>query len=130
MALADYCAFHLYLANAALFLYQVSNQGSIEYSDCAEAGKYFGACLNQVTQRLEDQSDRVSPGLITTILGLLCYNVSPLKFVLASQYRDILQVCRGRWDGTQMHMNALERIMQLRGGFHGLESNALFFTIW
>ena len=76
IALVDYSAFHLYLANAALFLFQVSNKSSIEYGDCVEAGQYFGTCLAQLARRLGDQSDNTSPGLITTILGLLCYNVS------------------------------------------------------
>ncbi|KIV90794.1 hypothetical protein PV10_05402 [Exophiala mesophila] len=113
IALVDSSAFHLYLANAALFLFQVSNKSSIEYGDCVEAGQYFGTCLAQLARRIGNQSDSTSPGLITTILGLLCYNS-----------------CRGRWDMTQIHMDALERIMQLRGGFHGLESNVLFFTAW
>lgn len=75
MAVADYSSFHLSLANAALFLNQMVNQGGLEYNDCSESLNYFNVCLKQVSQRLGNNFDCISEGLLTTILGFLCHDV-------------------------------------------------------
>lgn len=75
MALADHSAFKLSMANASMFLAQRKDPDGFRYEACSESLKYFGQCLSLVTKRLEDPKDRVSEGVITTILGLICHDV-------------------------------------------------------
>jgi hypothetical protein len=75
MAVVDRSAYYLSLANAAMFLNQVMNGGNFEYSDCVESSKYYTECLNQITRRLGCRMERVSEGVITTVLGFICHDV-------------------------------------------------------
>jgi len=79
MAVVDSSAFYLSLANAALFLSRVNQQGGLEYSDCIESANYYSECLNQVTKRLASRTEGISQGVITTILGFLCHDVRTLS---------------------------------------------------
>ena len=77
MAVVDCTAFYLSLANAALFFHQMTQHKGREHSDFEESSKYLSLCLNEVTKRLGTDSDNVSDGVITTVLGFLCHNVRP-----------------------------------------------------
>ncbi|KIX06765.1 uncharacterized protein Z518_04741 [Rhinocladiella mackenziei CBS 650.93] len=102
MAVVDYSAF-----------YQITNHSGTEYSDCVESARYFSTCLNQIAQRLGSKTDSISQGVITTILGFLCHDS-----------------CLGKWDRWAIHMDGLENILQLRGGFQILSTNTSMFTSW
>jgi hypothetical protein len=76
MAVVDRTAFYLSLANAALFFHQITQQRiRSEYSDFEESSKYLGLCLNEVALRLDQESNNVSDGVVTTVLGFLCHDV-------------------------------------------------------
>ncbi|EXJ67458.1 uncharacterized protein A1O5_09471 [Cladophialophora psammophila CBS 110553] len=113
MAVIDCTAFYLSLANAALFFHQMAQRKGCEHSDFEESSAYLSLCLNQVTERLGKESDHVSDGVITTILGFLCHDSSV-----------------GRWDRFDVHMKGLKDILRLRGGFQALNRTVVMFTSW
>jgi len=78
MAIADRSAFYLCLANGALFYHQMTQGSGLEYSDSEESAGYFGHCTSQLAQRLGDEDDGVSEGVITTVIGFLCHDASSL----------------------------------------------------
>lgn len=90
LASTDATAFYLYLANAALLHSQITLQ-----DNSSESAKYFGICLNQVVERLQEETAKVSPGLMLVIVGFACYDVSYLS-------------CRVLWAWT--HTKSLRRI--------------------
>ncbi len=79
MAVVDCTAFYLSLANAALFFHQITGGKGLEYSDSEESSHYLSLCLKQLGQRIEQESERASQGVITTILGFLCHDVCALN---------------------------------------------------
>jgi len=114
MALLDPSSYYLCLANAALFMDQhVTRRTSLEYTDSVESTKYYSKCLTQVTRQLACQSQSISEGVITTVLGFVCHSFST-----------------GKWDRCEMHMQGLERIIRLRGGFRGLGDFFPLFASW
>jgi hypothetical protein len=48
---------------------------TVDFADNPEAARYYSRALAQLATRLEHDTDRVSPGVIISILGLLCYAV-------------------------------------------------------
>lgn len=78
MSLTDPAAFHLTLANAAMFLDQHTHTSDFKYEKSTECLTYYGKCVRQITERLGSIDDSVSEGVITTVLGLLCHDVRPL----------------------------------------------------
>jgi hypothetical protein len=114
MALLDPTSYYLCLANAALFMDQrVTCSPSLEYTDTVESTKYYSKCLTQVTKQLTGKVQSISEGLITTVLGFVCHSSTI-----------------GNWDRCEMHMQGLERIIRLRGGFHGLSGFFPLFASW
>ncbi|CAG9942884.1 unnamed protein product [Clonostachys rosea f. rosea IK726] len=114
MAVLEPSAYYLCLANAALFLNQfLTGHGGLEYTDCVESSKYYGLCLSRVTGQLADRSHGITQGLITTVLGFVCHNLS-----------------LGNWDRCDMHLEGLERIISARGGFHSLGPYVPYFASW
>ncbi|KAB5547258.1 hypothetical protein GE09DRAFT_206157 [Coniochaeta sp. 2T2.1] len=114
MAVADQCAFYLCLANAALFYHQMTGgEGGCEYSDCDESARYFSLCMGMMTERLGSGSDAVSEGVVTTVLGFLCHDAAVAK-----------------WDRWSIHMDGLERILQLRHCFPGLSDLNCVMSFW
>ncbi|KAJ5606257.1 hypothetical protein N7510_009038 [Penicillium lagena] len=113
MSLHDHSAFRLALANAAMFLDEKHHPQTFRYDHCHEALKYYGQCVRQITDRLADPTDCTSEGVVTTILGLICHDL----YV-------------GTWDRWAYHIRGLERIFQIRGGFHGLNGNLHLFAYW
>lgn len=80
LATTDPTAFYLYLANAALLHSQITEQKS-----SSESEKYLSICLNQVVERIGNETAKVSPGLMLTILGFACYDVcNPRSLVLCA----------------------------------------------
>jgi hypothetical protein len=81
MTMMDPSAYYLCLANASLGITAFATRRIIwEYNDSPEATKYYSMCLTHVTQRLNGDAKNVSEGLIGTILGLVCHNVSAFTF--------------------------------------------------
>ena len=76
MALTDATAFQLCMANAAMFMAQRQQPEMYQYETCTEALEYYGKTLGQLTKRLEDSNDCTSTGVITTVLGFICHDVS------------------------------------------------------
>ncbi|KIW83801.1 hypothetical protein Z517_03047 [Fonsecaea pedrosoi CBS 271.37] len=113
MAVIDRTAFYLSLANAALFFHQMTERKGCEYGDFEESSKYLSLCLNGVAQRLERETHQISDGVITTVLGFLCHDSNV-----------------GRWDRYGVHMQGLNNIIQVRGGFQTLNSTIVMFTCW
>lgn len=92
MALTDKSAFILCKANAAMFLEETQHPDTFCYKTCRETLTYYGQCVRQVTERLSNAQERISEGIITCILGLICHDVcfshfsSPLSLTVYSSY--------------------------------------------
>lgn len=82
MAMTDASAFLVSLANAAMFLDQIHRRKAYQYEKSVECLTFYGKCVKEVTRRLENSNDRVSAGVITTILGLICHEVRAPASVL------------------------------------------------
>ncbi|KAJ5676550.1 uncharacterized protein N7477_002183 [Penicillium maclennaniae] len=113
IALCDHSAFMLSMANAAMFLDEARNPGTFQYEDSAEALRYYGQCVEQITARLSNPEDCTSEGVITTILGLICH--------------DLYVGTLDRW---AFHVRGLAQLARLRGGFHGMSKDIQLFACW
>ncbi|KAJ5099981.1 hypothetical protein N7532_006982 [Penicillium argentinense] len=113
MALTDQSAFTLCMANAAMFLEQTRHPETFRYERCEETLRYYGRCVEQVTDRLSDPVDSTSEGILTTILGLICH--------------DLYVGTLSRWE---YHIRGLAEIVRIRGGIHDLPPNIQLFACW
>lgn len=96
-AIADRCSFYLCLANGAMFYHQMIEGGSFEYSDYDESAKYFSNCTGLLAQRLGHRQDGVSEGVITTVLGFLCHDVSVEALLTSGTQRKLTRTYRLPW---------------------------------
>lgn len=135
MALTDASAFRLSMANAAMFMAQRRQPETFQYEKCSEALEYYGQCLHHVTKRLENRGDRTSDGVIVTILGFICHDVSevqsiPMTKVPSDTWSYNLQLYVGTLDRWTAHIQGLRRVIELRGGFENLDANLALWTSW
>jgi len=72
LSMADPSAFILSLAYAVLFLDQIRKLPSKDFAGNPESAAYYSKSLSQLMPRLNHPTDCVSPGVISTILGLVC----------------------------------------------------------
>ncbi|KAL7963789.1 hypothetical protein V8C34DRAFT_266572 [Trichoderma compactum] len=110
IGLSDATAFDLWLAQAIVIRDRTAQEDTtprpgMEYLNNPEANKYYSRCLNQLSHRLSSREERVSIGVIATIMGFICIDTRV-----------------GNWDRYSMHMNGLERVYHLRNGFDELDS--------
>lgn len=75
LSIRDRSAFNLSLAYAVLFWDQKCGVPSVDFMDNTESVKYYSRSLTQLNSRLGDDIDRISEGVISTILGLACNHV-------------------------------------------------------
>jgi hypothetical protein len=61
------------MANAALFF---GAETGDQDAETAESVKYYTMSLHSVTRRLQDPVDGVSEGVMGTVLGFACHDVS------------------------------------------------------
>ncbi len=114
MALLEPSSYFLCLANAALFMNQhVTRTTSLEYTDSTESTWYYSKCLTNLTRKLDCNAQDITEGAIITVLGFICHS-----FAI------------GKWERGEMHMQGLERIIRLRGGFQGLGDFPPLFASW
>ncbi|KAH8430860.1 uncharacterized protein LDX57_008524 [Aspergillus melleus] len=113
MAMTDASAFLVSLANAAMFLDQIHQRKAYQYEKSVECLTFYGKCVKEVTRRLENSNDRVSAGVITTILGLICH-----------------ELYVGTLARSRAHLAGVQRIIQVRGGYDGLHETIPLFVPW
>jgi hypothetical protein len=73
IGMSDSSAFNLTLASASVALAQESNPAARE---TIESMKYYTTSIRALKQRLQDPVDSTSDGVISTILGFACLDVS------------------------------------------------------
>jgi hypothetical protein len=73
IGIADRSAFHLTMANAAMLFDMETGTKSAETT---ESTKYYTASLRSINKRLQDPVDGISEGVIGTVLGFACHDVS------------------------------------------------------
>lgn len=76
MAVFDSTACKLVMANAVVFLDQTWRSSSSAFDATAESAKYYTQSCKELSLRLSDPGDRFSDGVIATVLGFLCHDVS------------------------------------------------------
>ncbi|KAJ9144729.1 hypothetical protein NKR23_g5858 [Pleurostoma richardsiae] len=115
MALSDAGAFSLSLAYAVAFMNQLRRRDAcfLDFGDDAESAGYYSRALTHLARQLGDHAARVSEGAIATVLGFICQDANA-----------------GNWDRWAVHMNGLEHMWRLRGGFEGLGNNIPLITVW
>ena len=75
VGLRDAGAFHLSLAYSVVMLDQLQNIRTTQVVDNPESAMYYGKALNMLRSKLSHETECVSPGVISTVLGLSCYAV-------------------------------------------------------
>jgi hypothetical protein len=70
--MSDQSAFHLAMANAALFFDREIGSENVESS---ESTKYYTMSLQVINKRLQDPVDKISEGVMGTVLGFACHDV-------------------------------------------------------
>lgn len=81
MALFDSSARKLVLANAAIFCEQRWRSAREAFRVTPEAATYYLQSCRELSCRFADPSDRLSDGVIATVLGFLCHDVSQPRSV-------------------------------------------------
>lgn len=76
IGLSDSTCFYLTLASATLFMDRVRRRLGPDIEDSAESNRYYLRALQQLNMRLSNKAECTSPGVIATILGCLCHDVS------------------------------------------------------
>ncbi|KAH6715632.1 hypothetical protein BKA61DRAFT_605001 [Leptodontidium sp. MPI-SDFR-AT-0119] len=100
----DASAFHQFLANAALHRTLYISEGKILRSHEATAFHY--KALQLANRKIGNIEERVSDGMIATALIMAAYNHILLDL-----------------EAWNMHMDGIEKILNLRGGIETLNSN-------
>lgn len=72
----DATACKLVMANAVVFLDQTWRSSSSAFDATAESAKYYTQSCKELSLRLSDPGDRIGDGVIATVLGFLCHDVS------------------------------------------------------
>lgn len=80
MGLSDAAAWHITLANAALFRDIKPRGRKPEYNISIEAMKWYTQSLASVTKRLADPAESNSEGLIVAITGFVCHDVGVHRY--------------------------------------------------
>ncbi|KAI0834121.1 hypothetical protein F5Y06DRAFT_279919 [Hypoxylon sp. FL0890] len=116
MGLSDSAAFHITLANAALFRGIKADPQALkqkpEFSSNADAMKWYTLSLASVTKRLADPAESESEGLVIAITGFVCHDSSI-----------------GNFDRFCVHMEGLQRMIDRKGGLETLSSPFLRIMI-
>ncbi len=73
--LTDSTALNLTLASAVLAFDARKGIEATEFADNAESSQYYSESLRQLSRRLTDPVERVSPGVIAAVIGCLCHDV-------------------------------------------------------
>jgi hypothetical protein len=73
--MSDKSAFHLTMANAAMFF---GKEIGCTNAETAESMKYYTISLRSINKRLLDPIDSISEGVMGTVLGFVCHDVSLL----------------------------------------------------
>jgi hypothetical protein len=72
VAMTDKSAFHLTLANAALFL---GRENNFQNEETAESMKHYTVAMQSINKRLSDPKESTSEGVIGTVAGMVCHDV-------------------------------------------------------
>ncbi|RFU24341.1 hypothetical protein B7463_g11997, partial [Scytalidium lignicola] len=103
IGMSDTSAFHLTLSSASLTLAQKCNQAA---GETTESINYYTTAAHTISERLQDPVDSTSDGVVGTILGFAC-----------------LDNTVGNWERWQLHMNGLQKVLELRGGIESLQTS-------
>jgi hypothetical protein len=76
MGLTDASSFDLALAYAVIFMANLSGRDIQNFDDDPETMKYYTRCLARLYPRLNNDQDRVSQGVVSTVLGFICHDVT------------------------------------------------------
>lgn len=71
-----------------MFLEETRHPDTFRYEKCQETLAYYGQCVRQVTDRLSDPLENTSEGILTSILGLICHDVSDLHPLSSASVSD------------------------------------------
>ncbi|KAI1779672.1 hypothetical protein F4818DRAFT_149031 [Hypoxylon cercidicola] len=112
MGLSDAAAWHITLANAALFRSDPCKKKKGEFTSSVEAMKWYTMSLASVTKRLADPVASDSEGLVIAVTGFVCHDSSI-----------------GNFDRFRVHMEGLKRIVEKRGGLEALSNPFLRLMI-
>jgi hypothetical protein len=112
LAMADRDSFSITLAHASNLIAQARDQG---YAETRESLKYYTSAVQAVSKRLQISTDSTSDGVIGTILGFACLDVSPQLTRVFFDTNQI-QITYRNWQRWNAHMNGVQKIVQLRGG--------------
>ncbi|KAI1409191.1 hypothetical protein F5Y13DRAFT_170982 [Hypoxylon sp. FL1857] len=116
MGLSDASAFHITLANAALYrgikTDPHAQKHKPEFNTNDEAMKWYTLSLASITRRLADPAERDSEGLVIAVTGFVCHDSSI-----------------GNFDRFCVHMEGLQRIIDRKGGLETLSSPFLRLMI-
>ena len=78
MGMSDATSFRLALASAVIFMDLRRGVPVDKLRQSPETAKYYGEALRLLHQRMEDAADRVSPGVVGTVMGFICHDVRGL----------------------------------------------------
>lgn len=84
IGLSDATAFNLWLAQVVVIRDGISHEDRMdspdrEYLLNSEANKYYSKSLSQLSHRLSNREECISSGVIATIMGFICIDVSILS---------------------------------------------------
>jgi hypothetical protein len=75
IGLSDPTAFQLSLASALLFKDNTSERPVLDFNDNEKSAKHYFKALSQLSDRLGDRQECMSPGVVATVLGCICHDV-------------------------------------------------------
>lgn len=130
MGLSDASALNVTLATALLVQDRETDRQAGRPIDNIEAAEYYSKALGQISRRLSNPSDCTSTGVIVTILGFICHDVSLSRPNPTPSANILWQTQFGLWDRWVVHLNGLHQIVELRGGIGRLENHISLLLFW
>jgi hypothetical protein len=84
IGLSDPTAFQLSLASAQLFRNSMSGSPDLDITDNEKSAKHYYKAVKQLSDRLGDELECLRPGVVATVLGCICHDVS-LPFLASTE---------------------------------------------
>ncbi|KAF4554913.1 Hypothetical protein D9617_3g019820 [Elsinoe fawcettii] len=127
MGFSDQSALYLTIATSLL---SWSRRRATAKDAEAEASIYYAKGLRKLSSRLGSSNDCASVGVIVSIVGCVCHDVSTTSSIWSLHTLNVPIDPRGTLDSWSTHFDGLHRVVQLRGGTYGLDQHMLTIIFW
>ncbi|KAI8713683.1 hypothetical protein NCS52_01213600 [Fusarium sp. LHS14.1] len=102
---SDPTTLHLSMATTLLLWNRKNNDPVLKAANDMEAVRYYSKALKDLSTRLSDPFDCTSAGVVATIIGCLCHDISSIRCACILYTNHMRQVHIGDWGRWSTHVD-------------------------